>query len=98
MGHSISTWISLYYHCYFPCYANRICEISLGHIYNCQALIIFVFWQTFVSADLMDCVFRMKYKELYFLKKVLKETGQKILAKAVIVRLKDGSELAYGNV
>ena len=46
----------------------------------------------------MDSVFRMKYQELYFLKKVLKETGQEILAKAVIVRLKDGSELVYGDV
>ena len=51
-----------------------------------------------ILAHMMDSVCQMTYQELYFLKKVLKETGQEILAKSVIVRLRDGSELEYGDV
>ena len=46
----------------------------------------------------MDDVYRMHYTELYFFKKCLKETGQYILAKAVVVRYKDGSELLFDDI
>ena len=46
----------------------------------------------------MECVFRMTYKELYFFKKTLKETGQLTLAEYVVVRLQDGSKLEVENV
>ena len=51
-----------------------------------------------VSDALMEAVFRMTYKNLYFFKKTLKETGQLTLADNVIVRLHDGSELELNDV
>ena len=45
----------------------------------------------------MDRVLKMTYRQLYFFKKILKETGQFILAVNVIVRLQDGSELAMDD-
>ena len=52
----------------------------------------------FNTGSLMDDVYRMNYTELYFFKKCLKETGQYILAKAVVVRYKDGSELLFDDI
>ena len=51
-----------------------------------------------VTDTLMESVFRMTYKQLYFFKKTLKETGQLTLADYVIVRLQDGSELDLDDV
>ena len=52
----------------------------------------------FTLDTLMESVFRMTYKKLYFFKKTLKETGQLILAENVPVRLADGSELDLDDV
>ena len=46
----------------------------------------------------MEDVLKMTYKELYYFKKALKETGQKLLAKLVTVRLPDHSELSYDDI
>ena len=46
----------------------------------------------------MEDVLKMNYQDLYYFKKTLKETNQPLLAKAVIVRLEDGTELTYDNV
>ena len=51
----------------------------------------------YVTALLMEDVMKMTYKELYYFKKTLKETGQALLAEAVIVRLEDGTELSYDD-
>ena len=46
----------------------------------------------------MDDVYKMNYKELYFFKKCLKETGQNLLARAVTVRYDDGTEMDFDDV
>ena len=46
----------------------------------------------------MESVSRMTYKQLYFFKKTLKETGQLTLAQYVPVRLDGGSELDLSEI
>ena len=46
----------------------------------------------------MDDVYMMTYKELYYFKKCLKETGQNLLARAVVVRHEDGTEMDFNDV
>ena len=46
----------------------------------------------------MEDVLQMRYKELFFFKKCLKETGQHLLAKAVVVRLDDDTEVDFDYV